>query len=184
MDSTTLLGLAGIGGTLVGAFLGAWGAVGAARVTSRGQADLEEQKTRREAYYTCATSLLAYQDAAAAIQESIGEAAFDLAKAQAALKRLDHLRGSVARALGAVYAEGPYTLARSAELAAASVDKLAGWLREIVSLVADGRDRFELTGKESEVRFVVNTSSEMRGRMDAFAEECRKNLHSGKRSGL
>jgi hypothetical protein len=39
MDSATLLGLAGIGGALLGA----------ARVTSRGQAGVEEQKARRQA---------------------------------------------------------------------------------------------------------------------------------------
>jgi hypothetical protein len=50
MDSATLLGLAGIGGTLLGTAIGAGGTLGAARVTSRGQAGVEEQKARRQAY--------------------------------------------------------------------------------------------------------------------------------------
>ncbi len=79
MDSTTLLALAGIGGTLLGTAVGAGGALGAARVTSRGQADLEEQKARRQAYSACATALLARRDAAVALLEAFLEDVFDQA---------------------------------------------------------------------------------------------------------
>ncbi|MFI6663063.1 hypothetical protein ACIBL8_47175 [Streptomyces sp. NPDC050523] len=56
MDSTTLLGLAGIGGTLLGAVAGAAGTLGSARITSRAQTDTEEQKARRQAYSACGCS--------------------------------------------------------------------------------------------------------------------------------
>ncbi|MFE4861453.1 restriction endonuclease [Streptomyces sp. NPDC056670] len=67
MDSTTLLGLAGIGGTPLGAAAGAAGVLGAARISSRAQAHTEEQKARRQAYSVCATVLLARRDAIAAL---------------------------------------------------------------------------------------------------------------------
>jgi hypothetical protein len=44
VDSTTLLGLVGIAGTLLGTAIGARGATSAARVTSRGQAEVEEHQ--------------------------------------------------------------------------------------------------------------------------------------------
>ena len=92
MDSTTLLGLAGIGGTLLGTAIGAGGTLGSARVTSRGQADVEEQKARRQAYSTCATALLARRDAAVALLEAFPEDSFDPIAVQALLQHLDAQR--------------------------------------------------------------------------------------------
>jgi hypothetical protein len=100
MDSTTLLGLAGIVGTLLGTAVGAGGTFGAARVTSRGQADVEEQKARRQAYGACATVLLARRDAAAALLEAFREDSFDPAAGQTLLQNLDAQRDGVARAVG------------------------------------------------------------------------------------
>lgn len=107
MDSTTSLALAGIGGTLFGTAVGAGGTLGAARVTSRGQADLEEQKARLQAYSACATALLARRDAAVALLETFPEDVFDQAAAQVQSQNLDEQRAVVARAVGAVAVEGP-----------------------------------------------------------------------------
>ncbi len=87
MDSTTLLSLAGIGGTLLGTLLGAGGTLGAARVTNRGQASVEEQKARRQVYSACATALLARRDAADALLETFLADSFDSAAAQAGSSR-------------------------------------------------------------------------------------------------
>jgi hypothetical protein len=57
VDSTTLLGLVGIAGTLLGTAIGARGATSAARVTSRGQAEVEDQRARRQAYAACSTAV-------------------------------------------------------------------------------------------------------------------------------
>lgn len=83
MDSTTLLALAGISGTLLGAAVGAGGTLGAARVSSRGQADMEEQKARLQVYSACATALLARRETADALLDAFREDSFDLAAAQA-----------------------------------------------------------------------------------------------------
>ena len=98
---------------------GCWsgGALGAARVTSRGQADLEEQKARRQAYSVCATALLARRDAVVALLETFPEDVFDQAAAQVQSQNLDEQRAAVARAVGAVAVEGPYAVAHSAEYA-------------------------------------------------------------------
>lgn len=86
MDSTTLLGLAGIGGTLLGTVVGAGGTLGSARVTSRRQADVEEQKARRLAYSACATALLARRDTAVALLETFPQDSFNPAAVQALLQ--------------------------------------------------------------------------------------------------
>src|ERR1700722_8112132 len=107
VDSTTLLGLVGIAGTLLGTAIGARGATSAARVTSRGQAEVEEQRARRQAYAACSTALLARRDAAVALLNAFRDDDFDLAAAQARIQDLDDQRAIVARAVGAVVVEGP-----------------------------------------------------------------------------
>jgi len=175
MDSTTLLALAGIVGTLLGTAVGAVGTLGAARVTSRGQADVEEQKARRQTYSACATSLLARRDAAAALLGTFREHSFDLAAAQALLQNLDEQRDNVARAVGAVAVEGPDAVADSAEYAAAVIDGLAGRLRDWLAAVVSGENRAELV--QSQLTYGLDDEHEMQQQVDDFTAECRKVLH-------
>jgi 7-keto-8-aminopelargonate synthetase-like enzyme len=98
VDSTTLLGVVGIAGTLLGTLAGAGGVLGAARVTSRGQAEVEEQRARRQAYSACSTALLARRDAAITLLNAFSrEDDFDLAVARARMQDLDDQRAIVAR---------------------------------------------------------------------------------------
>ena len=175
MDSTTLLGLAGIGGTLLGTAVGAGGTLGAARVTSRGQVDLEEQKARRQAYSACSTALLARRDAAVALLETFPEDVFDQAAAQVQLQNLDEQRAAVARAVGAVAVEGPYAVAQSAEYAGFAIEVLAGRLRDWVAYVVGGRAREELV--QSQMRYGREDQSQVQQMVDDFTAECRKVLH-------
>ena len=176
MDSTTLLGLVGVAGTLLGTAIGAGGVLGAARVTSRGQAEVEEQRARRQAYAACSTALLARRDAAIALLESFAyDDDFYLAVARARIQDLDDQRAIVARAVGAVVVEGPYTVANSAEYAAGNVEELVGRLRDWVSSVADGQDRKELYLDQG--RYGRDDQREVGQMIDRFAENCRKVLH-------
>lgn len=175
MDSTTSLALAGIGGTLFGTAVGAGGTLGAARVTSRGQADLEEQKARRHAYSACATALLARRDAAVTLLETFPEDVFDQAAAQVQSQNLDEQRAVVARAVGAVAVEGPYAVAQSAECAAYAIEVLAGRLRDWVASVVGGQDREELV--QSQMRYSREDQRQVQQDVDDFTAECRKVLH-------
>lgn len=175
MDSTTLLALAGIGGTLLGTAVGAGGTLGAARVTSRGQADLEEQKARRQAYSACATALLARRDAAVALLETFPEDVFDQAAAHVQSQNLDEQRAAVARAVGAVAVEGPYAVAHSAEYAAYAIEVLAGRLRDWVASVGGSQDRGELV--QSQMRYGREDQRQVQQDVDDFTAECRKVLH-------
>jgi hypothetical protein len=140
VDSTTLLTLVGIVGTVLGTTVGAGCVIGAARVTSRGQAEVEEQRARRQAYGACATVLLARRDAANALLVAFShDDDFDPAAAQARTQDLDDKRVILARAVGAVAVDGPYTVASSAEAAAYAIEELAGRLRDWVTSVAGAR---------------------------------------------
>ena len=176
VDATTLLGLVGIAGTLLGAIAGAGGAIGSARVTRRGQADVEEQRARRQVYSACSTVLLARRDAASALLQAFFEDDFDATVAQTRMQELDGQRDAVARAVGAVAVEGPYSVMSSAEVAASAIEALASRLRDWVATVAARRDeRSELVrsqgqyGREDE-RYVAEL-------VDGFTEACRKVLH-------
>ena len=175
MDSTTLLGLVGIGGTLLGTAVGAGGTLGSARVTSRGQANVEEQKARRQAYSMCATALLARRDAAVALLETFREDSFDPPAAQALLQHLDELRDGVARAVGAVAVEGPDAVANSAEYAAHAIEVLAGRLRDWLASVVGGEDREALV--QSQLRYGREDQRTVEQDVDHFTAECRKVLH-------
>lgn len=176
VDSTTLLGLVGIAGTLLGTAIGARGATSAARVTSRGQAEVEEQRARRQAYAACSTALLARRDAAIALLDAFMlDDDFDLTVAQARMQDLDDQRAIVARAVGAVVVEGPYEVAVGAEASMNAVEELAGRLRDWVASVAGGRDRGELV--QSQVGFGRGNQREAEQAIGGFAAACRKVLH-------
>ena len=183
MDSTTLVALAGIGGTLLGTAVGTGSTLGAAIVARRGQADLEDQKARRQAYSACSTNLLARRDGATALLDFLREDVFDQAAAQVRLQNLDEQRAAVAETVGAVAVEGPYAVAQSAEDAAYAIEVLAGRLRDWVADVVGGRDREELV--QSQIRYAREDQSEMQKDVDHFTAECRKILHpaeSGRRA--
>ncbi|MGW6803685.1 hypothetical protein, partial [Streptomyces sp. NPDC055039] len=174
VDSTTLLGLAGIGGTLLGAVAGAAGTLGSARITSRAQANTEEQKARRQAYSACATALLARRDAAAALLDAFKGDDFDQAAAQARLQEVDGQRDAVARAVGAVAVEGPYDVAHAAETAAKAIELLSGRIRDWAAEVTGGRDRDELL--QSQLQFAHRDQADMEQMLDNFTAKCRKVL--------
>lgn len=175
VDATTLLGLVGIAGTLLGAIAGAGGAIGAARVTRQGQAEVEERRARRQAYGACSTALLARRDAAIALLDAFFEDELKQAVAQVGMQDIDEQRGVVARAVGAVAVEGPYSVARSAEMAAYAVEGLAARLRDWVAVVAAGRDRGELV--QSQGRFGREDQRHVEGLVSDFTAECRRVLH-------
>lgn len=177
MDSAIVLGLAGIGGTVLGTALGAFGTFVAARVTTRGQADVEEMKARRLTYGACATALLARRDAASALLGAFRENNFDLAAIQALLQTLDEQRDSVAHAVGAVAVEGPDKVAHSAEYAGGAIEALAARLRDWVASVASGEDREGLV--QSQLRYALEDEHSVQMQAEDFTAECRKVLHPG-----
>ncbi|GHB71312.1 hypothetical protein GCM10010331_68980 [Streptomyces xanthochromogenes] len=179
MDSTTLLGLAGIGGTLLGAAAGAAGVLGAARISSRAQAHTEEQKARRQAYSVCATVLLARRDAIAALLDAFMNDDFDPVAARARLQVVDEQRDAVARAIGAVAVEGPYDVAHRAESAAKAIEILSGRLRDWTSDVAGGRNRNDLLASQS--RYAVRDQADVEEMLDNFTVGCRKVLRPTER---
>ncbi|GGN56042.1 hypothetical protein GCM10011579_016690 [Streptomyces albiflavescens] len=179
VDSTTLLGLAGISGTLLGAVVGAAGTLGSARITSRAQTNTEEQKARRQAYSACATALLARRDAADALLDMFKGDDFDQAAVQARLQEVDEQRDAVARAVGAVAIEGPYDIANSAEFAAKAIELLSGRIRDWTAEVAGGRDRDELL--QSQLQFALRDQGDMERMLDNFTAGCRKILRPTER---
>lgn len=179
VDSTTLLGLAGIGGTLLGAVAGAAGTLGSARITSRAQASTEEQKARRQAYSACATALLARRDAAAALLDVFKGDDFDQAAVQAQLQEVEGQRDAIARAVGAVAIEGPHGVAHDAEHAAKAIEFLSGRIRDWAAEVAGGRDRDELL--QSQLQFAHRDQADMEQMLDTFTAGCRKVLRPAER---
>jgi hypothetical protein len=175
VDATTLLGLVGIAGTLLGAIAGAGGAIGAARVTHRGQAEVEERRARRQAYGACSTALLARRDATIALLDAFFEDELDQALAQTRMQDIDEQRSAVARTVGAVAVEGPYSVAHSAEIAAYAVEALAARLRDWVAVVAAGRDRGELV--QSQGRYGREDQHDVEGLVSDVTAECRTVLH-------
>jgi hypothetical protein len=182
VDSTTLLGVVGIAGTLLGAVAGAGGVLGAARVTSRGQAEVEEQRARRQAYAACSTALLARRDAAAALRGAFFEDGLSQPRAQARMTDLDDQRAIVARTVGAVAVEGPNEVASGAEHAAHAIEQLAGRLRDWVALVAGGEDRLSLA--QSQGQYAHEDEHQAAEAVASFTAECRKVLHPAEVEGF
>jgi hypothetical protein len=182
VDSTTLLGLVGIAGTLMGTAIGARGATSAARVTSRGQAEVEEQRARRQVYAACSTALLARRDAAVALLNAFFGDSLSQFEAQARMTDLDDQRAIVARAVGAVVVEGPYAVATSAEYAAHAIEQLAGRLRDWVASVAGGEDRLDLARDQGE--FAHEDEHLAAEAVADFTAECRKVLHPAEVEGF
>ncbi len=148
--------------------------LGAARITSRAQAETEEQKARRQAYSACATALLARQDAATALLEVFRDEDFDQGAVQARLQDVDEQRAIVARAVGAVAIEGPHNVAHRAQIASQAIELLSGRLRDWVVIVAGGRDRNELL--QSQLQFALRDQSDAEQMLDGFTAGCRKVL--------
>lgn len=174
VDSTTWLALAGIGGTLLGTVVGAFGTLGSAWITSRAQTGVQEQKARRQAYNACATALLVRRDAVDALLEVWRGDDFDQAVVQARTQDIDEQRAEVARAVGAVVVEGPYEAAHRAEFAARAIEILFSRVRDWAAEVADGRDREELL--RSQLEFALRDQREAEQMVDRFAEGCRRVL--------
>ncbi|WP_329433218.1 hypothetical protein OG564_10810 [Streptomyces sp. NBC_01280] len=182
MNSTTLLALAGIGGTLFGAVVGAAGTLGSARITSRAQTGAEEQRARRQAYSACATAFLARRDAVAALLDVFRSDDFDAAAVRARLQEVDEQRDAVARAVGAVAIEGPHDVAHGAEWAAKTLELLAGRLRDWTAEVAGGRDRDDLL--RSQLQFAVRYQADTERMIDRFTAVCRRVLHPAESDGI
>ncbi|MFI8932384.1 hypothetical protein ACIG3E_32570 [Streptomyces sp. NPDC053474] len=179
MDATTLLGLSGIGGTLLGTLAGAGGVLGAARITSRGQAEAEELKARRQVYSACATALLARQDAVFLLLETFTADSFDLAVVQAGVRDTDDQRATVARAVAAVAVEGPDEAAHRASIASKTVEHLCTRLRDWAAAVAVGRSVDELL--HSQLTFAQRDQAEVEDAVDDFTRVCRTVLHPADR---
>ncbi|MGV9703893.1 hypothetical protein [Streptomyces sp. NPDC003483] len=178
MDSTTLLGVVGIGGTLLGTVIGAVGALGAARIASRTQVTTEEQKARRQAYGACATAFLARQDAVFALVKVVREEAarnviFDPATGAAVEARLqaaEEMRDAVARAVGLVMVEGPYAVSHRAERSARAIEDLFGVLRAWSASIASGRDSEPVPSYHF---LALSKMSDVRESLDSFTNACR-----------
>ncbi|WP_413755094.1 hypothetical protein [Streptomyces sp. MMBL 11-3] len=181
VNSTTWLGLAGIGGTLLGTGVGAFGALGAARITSRAQTGVEEQKARRQAYNACAAALLVRRNAVDALLEVFRGDDFDQAVVQARIEDIAEQRAVVARAVGAVMVEGPDDVAHRGETAARAIEMLSGRLRDWAFEVGDGRDREELL--RSQLQFALRDQSEVEQFVDVFTARCRKALRPADSEG-
>jgi hypothetical protein len=150
--------------------------IGAARVTRRGQADVEEQRAGRQVYGACATVLHARRDAASALLDAFFEDEFDLTVLQDRMRELDEQRDAVARAVGAAAVEGPYSVMFSAEVAASAIEHLASRLRDWVATVVTGRnERSELVRNQRQ--YAWGDQREVARLDDDFTAACREVLH-------
>ncbi|MFD8799954.1 hypothetical protein [Streptomyces atroolivaceus] len=134
MEPTTQVALVGIAGTVLGALVGAGGAVRAAGVNTRGQSTLEDHKSRRAAYSACTTALLVRRDAMTELMHGIRSGDLDLESAKTKLGHAREMRADVMKTLGAIVVEGPELPATAAEAAAHHLDAwltlLAGWISQ------------------------------------------------------
>ncbi|MFE6187668.1 hypothetical protein ACFQ6U_24890 [Streptomyces sp. NPDC056465] len=134
MEPTTQVALVGIAGTVLGALVGAGGAVRAAGVNTRGQSTLEDHKSRRTAYSACATALLVRRHAISALMDDMLSGDLTDESATTRLHEVRGMRADVMKTLGAVMVEGPDYPAGEAERAADSLDTwvhtLAFWIEE------------------------------------------------------
>lgn len=182
VNSETLLGLAGIGGTLMAAALGSASSLRQASIARQAAADGEDQKARRQVYGACATVLLARRDAVTALRKLFLAAAFDQAAATPLLAEIEALRADVARAVGAVMVEGPEGVARKAHLGGQAVEELARLYRGWAAEVAEGRTLRQLI--TAELDYANEEELEAARWVDEFAEECRKVLHPDEKDRL
>ncbi|MFJ6605102.1 hypothetical protein [Streptomyces lydicus] len=172
MDPVTQVALVGVAGTVLGALVGAGGAVRAAGVSTRGQSTLEDHKSRRTAYSACTTALLVRRDTVTALMDGMRSGELDLESAKAKLQQAQTMRADVMKTLGAVLVEGPEWPARSAETAARHLDVwlegLAYWVSE--GLPEDMHERDQWTPRQEE-RLLTEEA------LDRFAAACRRVLH-------
>lgn len=171
MDSATLLGVVGIGGTVVGALTGTYGALGAARISGKGQARLDEQKARRQAYAACSAALIARRDAARVLMESLREDAFEESRVtKVSLQDLLDQRAHVIGTVGAVAIEGPDAVVALAEAAALGLEEWSERLRIWIDSGDEGmiNDQF---------RFGRDDQLEVTDSIERFTRACRKALY-------
>jgi hypothetical protein len=177
VNSTTLLALAGIGGTLLATVIGTAGSLGQTSMARRADAAAEDQKARRTAYAACATVLMARRDSVSALRELFLAEDPDLAAANLLAAESTSLRPDVARAVAAVMVEGPEAVAHWAELAAHEVESAVGRYRNWLTDVAGGQDLDEL--RLSQMQFATEDHASMELAMARFLGQCRKTLHPG-----
>ncbi|CAG6398317.1 hypothetical protein NMG29_39575 [Streptomyces cocklensis] len=175
MDSSTLLGLAGIGGTVVAAGIGMSGGLLQASITRRGTAAAEDHKARRQVYGACATVLLARRDAVAELRELFRADVLDQSAAEQLLAEIESLRQDAARAIGAVMVEGPKAVGDAAGHAGLNSERAARRYRGWAADIAGGRDLGDL--RTSTLDTATQDWQYMNWAVGSFLDECRKVLH-------
>ncbi|MFJ6384649.1 hypothetical protein ACIQI7_32165 [Kitasatospora sp. NPDC092039] len=182
MDSTTLIGLVGIGatalGTIVGARTGAAGATRSAQITSQGQVQLANQAARRQLYTDAVTTLMACQ---ATVDSVIALAARRTRAADGPDCRddvqfhLQHAEPALAafrRHAAAINVEGPHYVARAANTALNASNEIVGRLREWID---DGRPLREFV--PAAIEYAWEDQRTLQESVLGFAAACQHTLH-------
>ncbi|WP_228183959.1 hypothetical protein [Streptomyces anulatus] len=183
MDSTTLVGLAGIAGTLIGGGLGVAGTLLAARLTTRAADDLATRTARRQIYAACSAALLTFAHTTREVTRLLADRVNDQQALLTALERLQANQAAVELAAGAVAVEGPPSVMRKVEKSSRVVANfslvLEGWASyDSETNSSQGRDlarqgRREVTGMQEIMDRIV----------EEFAAECQRTLHSKRQLG-
>lgn len=172
MDSVTQVALIGVAGTVLAGLAGVVGAVRAAGISARGQSTLEDHKSRRTAYSTCATALIVRRDAISTLMDGMRSGDIDLEQAKEKLELVQAMRADVMRTLGTVVVEGPEWPAGAAESAAHHLDV---WLEGLAFWIGEGmparmQDHSQWENREADRRLTEDA-------IERFAIRCRRVLH-------
>ncbi|MFH9800481.1 hypothetical protein [Streptomyces virginiae] len=172
MDSQTLLGLAGIGGTLLGSVVGATGALRVARINTLSQADLASRAAQRQVYAVFCATLMSHAVRTAALQELLDAQPPDPDALSTAGSELVASRDAVVTAAAAVAIEGPPALSTRAR-AASSVVRLQGLLLQtMIDTRTTGQpltDKYRTDATTAQL--AVNEY------LDSFTNDCQLLLH-------
>ncbi|WP_046780826.1 hypothetical protein [Streptomyces yangpuensis] len=172
MDSETLLGLAGIGGTLLGSVVGATGALRVARINTRSQADLASRAAQRQVYAAFCATVMAHTARTAALQELLDAQPPDPDALSTTGPELVASRDAVVTAAAAVAIEGPPALSTQARAASTVVRLQSLLLQTMINTRTTGQPLTEKYRTDATTaQLTVNKY------LDTFTEDCQLLLH-------
>ncbi|MFC8454416.1 hypothetical protein [Kitasatospora sp. NPDC057223] len=172
MDSKTLLGLAGIGGTLLGTVFGAAGTLRVARINAQAQANLASRAAWRQVYTAFCATMLAHTARTSAAQELLDAQSADPQALRRAGSELAAGRDTVRTAAAAVTVEGPPLVSAQAQTASSLVRLQDLLLQSMINTRLAGHP---LTGEtRAEATTAQNAVNQV---IDSFTEHCQLLLH-------
>lgn len=168
MDSVVQVALIGGAVTAITSVAGVVATLRAAGIHARGEADLEELKSRRATYGACVAALLRQRDANLRLMHDIldGEEP-DEGRAREGVEQARALHDNAGSVVGAVVVEGPQEVASRATDAA---HHLGAWLDELAWW-------FDLGRPHHQRRALMELRDRAQDKLDEFGEVCRRALH-------